>query len=61
MLGLAHQHCQERIVAEGVVVVEVFVAQGQGEYPLGHQFWHGVFDPLGCQALGNGTRVRYTL
>ena len=51
-IGLAHQHGQKRIVAKGVMVVEVFVAQGQGEYPLGHQFGHGVFDPLGIAVIG---------
>ena len=51
-IGFAHQHRQERIVAEGVVVVEVFVAQGQGEYPLGHQLGHGMFDPLRIAMVG---------
>jgi hypothetical protein len=39
-------------MAKGVVVVEVFVTQGQGEYPLGHQLRHGVFDPLGIAVVG---------
>src|ERR1035437_10059712 len=39
-------------MAKVVVVVEVFVAQGQGEYPLGHQFGHAVFDPLGIAMVG---------
>ena len=51
-IGLAHQHRQERIVAKGVVVVEVFVAQGQGEDPLGQQFGDGVFDQLGIAVVG---------
>ena len=51
-IGLAHQHRQERIVAQGVVVVEVFVAQGQGEDPLGDQFVDGVLDQLGIAVVG---------
>src|SRR5690606_15552793 len=45
-LELARGRREERIVPQGVVVVEIFVAQGQGEHALAHQRLHRVLDAL---------------
>ena len=50
-IALADQRRQERIVPQVVVVVEVFVAQGQGEHPLGDQFVDRVLDQLGIAVI----------
>ena len=51
-IGLADQNGQERIESQGIVVIEVFVAQGQGEDALGEQIVRPMFDPLGIAVIG---------
>ncbi len=51
-IGLSHQDGQERVMAESVVVVEVFVAQGQSGGWLGQQLVDGVFDQFGIAVVG---------
>jgi hypothetical protein len=51
-VGLASQHGQQRIVAQPVVVVEVFVAQAQAEDALLEQLRDGVFDQVGVAVVG---------
>jgi hypothetical protein len=42
---LVDEHRQQRIMAEAGVIVEVFVAQGQGVDPLFDEVLYGVLDP----------------
>jgi len=55
-IGLATQTGQERIGAKPVMVVEVFIAQGQAIHPLAEQFQQFMFDqiliPVVLEALG---------
>src|SRR5262245_16591124 len=53
---LADQDGQEGIVAQGVVVVEVFVAQAQAEDTLPQEFRERVFDPLGVAVIAEAAR-----
>lgn len=43
---------QQRIVAELVVVVQVFVAQGQAHHPLEEEFLHSEFELLFIPMIG---------
>lgn len=49
---------QQRIVPQFVMVVEVFVAEGDAEHPLGEQMFEAVFDQVGIaevvEAFGQG-------
>jgi hypothetical protein len=45
-IGFAHKRRQQRIAAQSVVVVQVFVPQGDTEYSLRQQLFHCVFDVL---------------
>ena len=45
----------DRIVPKGIVVIEVFVAQGQGEHSLGDEFAHGVFHEFGIAVVGEAS------
>jgi len=62
---LTHQHRQQRIEAQPVVVIEILVAERQPEHPLSNQLPHTVLDDVGVavvdklqgQALDN-TRPR---
>jgi hypothetical protein len=51
-IGLADQDGEERIEAESVVVVEVFVAQAQAEDTLAEKVAQGVFDQIGVAMVG---------
>jgi hypothetical protein len=51
-IGLADQDGEQRIEAESVVVVEVFVAQAQAEDTLAEELGQGVFDELGVAIVG---------
>jgi len=51
-IELADDGGQQGITAEVVVVVEVFVAQGQGVDPLGHEVRQRVLDEVGLAVVG---------
>jgi len=55
-IALAHQHGQQGILTELVVIVEVFVAQAQSIHPLGDQFLDGMLDPLRIAVIGETRR-----
>ena len=55
-VGLADQYRQERIEAKGVVVIEIFVAQGQGKHPLSQQIVDRMFDQIGIAVVGKTGR-----
>jgi len=42
-------------VAKGIVVIEVFIAQGQGEHPLGHQFANRVLNQFRIAVVGEAS------
>jgi hypothetical protein len=47
---------QERIAAQLVVVIEIFVAQGQAIQPLGQQLRQGVIHKMGIAPIGEAAR-----
>jgi hypothetical protein len=49
---LAAEHCHHRVVAQLVVVDQVFVAQGNPEHPLTHQARHLVNHQIGITVIG---------
>jgi hypothetical protein len=49
---LAHQHRQQRIVTQGVMIVEVFVTQAQSVHPLGNQIRNAVLDEIRIAMVG---------
>jgi hypothetical protein len=51
-VGLANGYGQERVEAELIVIVEVFVAQAQAEHSLFEQVEQGVFDAFGVAVIG---------
>ncbi len=51
-VGLADDGGQQGVVPQVVVVVEVFIAQGQAVDPLGEQFFDGVLDEVGVAMIG---------
>ena len=52
---LSHDGCQQGIVPQVIVVVEVFVAQGQGIDSLGYEMFKGVLDELGVTMIGKAS------
>lgn len=51
-VGLAHQHRQQRVEAQAVVVVEILIAQRQGIHPLRDELGDAVLDRLGVTVIG---------
>ena len=50
--GFAYQGGQQGVAAQGIVVVEVLVAQGQAVDALGHELGDGVFEGVGVPVVG---------
>ena len=46
---------ESAVLAQIIVVVQIFVAQRQTIYPLGHQIPHAVFDALGVAVIGEAS------
>jgi hypothetical protein len=61
-IGDADEHGHEGIVAEAVVIVEIFVAQAEAEHALLEQGDEGVFEAFGIAVVGEarGERVEQT-
>ena len=53
---LARQHRKHKIIAQCVMVIEVFVAQGNGVDALGQQLNHRVFYAVGIAIIGEALR-----
>jgi hypothetical protein len=51
-VGLAHQHRQQRVEAQAVVVVEILIAQRQSNHPLRDELGEAVLDRLGVTVIG---------
>ena len=54
-IPLTHQQGESAVLAQIIVVVQVFVAQRQAIHPLGHQIPHTVFDALGVAVIGEAS------
>ena len=55
-IGHAGEHRHQRIVAEAVVVVEVFVAEAEPEDPLLEQGAEGMFDAVRIAMVAEAVR-----
>jgi len=51
-----HQHRQQGIVAQLLVVVQVFISQSQSVHPLGHQFFQPVLDSFPSAMIAETSR-----
>jgi hypothetical protein len=51
-IGLLHQHRQQGIVPQLLVIVQIFVSQGQTIDSLGHHLLQRVFDQIGIPIIG---------
>ncbi len=51
-IRLLDQHRQQGIVPQLLVIVQVFVSQGQPIDSLGHQLLHRMFDQIGIPIIG---------
>ena len=50
-IGYLTEHGKQRVLAQGVVIVEVFKAQRQPHHPLLDQRLHGVFDLISVPVI----------
>jgi hypothetical protein len=50
-IALAHRGGDQGVMAQGIVVVEVRVTQGQGVHPLADQLTHAVLDEIGIAVI----------
>jgi hypothetical protein len=58
-IPLPHQCRQQRIAAQVIVIVQVFVPQRQPINALGDQFFQGVIDQIGVAVIGEtGSELR---
>ena len=48
---LLNQHRQQRIVPQLLVIVQIFISQGQPIDSLGHQLLHRMFDQIGVPII----------
>ena len=51
-IRLLHQHRQQGIVPQLLVIVQIFISQGQTIDSLSHQLLHLVFDQIGIPIIG---------